>query len=140
MTLNKKMVEEKFLEIYPNFKKFLDDNNKEIVALRKLCFEAACDEQILSNIKFCNDYFEIPPVRRFCVLSKEKINEIKKNISESKLPDPLKRGLGAFWGAVFRGCLGYPYPENKPVPLSELGVSTASYFCKQKKDKRAKSK
>ncbi|MBP5447134.1 MAG: hypothetical protein J6X95_03410, partial [Treponema sp.] len=74
MTLNKKMVEEKFLEIYPNFKKFLDDNNKEIVALRKLCFEAACDEQILSNIKFCNDYFEIPPVRSFCVFYKEKIN------------------------------------------------------------------
>lgn len=128
MILNKEIVESKFLEIYPNFKKFLDDTNKDIVALRKLCFDAACDEHILSNMVFCNDKFEIPPVRSFCAQYKSEITEIIENCDGKKLSDPLKRGLGAFWGAVFRGCLRYPHAANKPVPLKDLGVSTASYF------------
>lgn len=129
MALNKKIVEDAFLEIYPNFKKFLDDNDKNVAALRKLCYQAACDEQILSNFIFCNDKFQIPPVRSFCAQYEDDIKKIRDNCVGNKLSDSLKRGLGAFWGAVFKGCLGYDEPVNKPVPLKEeLGVSTASFF------------
>ncbi|MBR5966471.1 MAG: hypothetical protein IK015_10195 [Treponema sp.] len=128
MKLDKKTVDGKFLEIYPNFKKFLDDNDKNVAELRKLCYKAACDEEILSNIRFCNDKFEIPPVRSFCAQFKDEIDTIRKNCVGEKLSDSLKRGLGAFWGSVFKGCLGYPRSENKPVPLKDFGVSTASFF------------
>ncbi len=126
MTINK--IKAGFEERYRHFIYFLEDADKEISMLRELCFEAAKDEQMLSNIRFCNDYFEIPPVRSFCARYKDRIDDILKEIDKKKLTDRQKRGLGAFWGAVFKGCLGYEKSDNKPVPLKHLDISTASYF------------
>lgn len=41
----------------------------------------------------------------------------------------LKRSMGAFWGAVFKGALGYQTSQTVTVSLKDpLPVSTASYF------------
>lgn len=138
MSLNKNEVEGQFQENYPNFKYFLD-KNKEFSGLLNLCCQAACDEQMLSNIIFCNDYFQIPPVRSFCVTYEKDIKEILKKLGEEELTPKQKRGIGAFWGAVFKGCLGYEKSDNRPVPLKKLGVSTASYFQHNSDDKEDKS-
>jgi hypothetical protein len=126
MTINK--IKAGFEERYRHFIYFLEDADKEISMLRELCFEAAKNEQLLANIRFCNDYFKIPPVRSFCANYKDKIGGILTQIDKKRLTDRQKRGIGAFWGAVFKGCLGYEKSDNKPVPLKHLDISTASYF------------
>ena len=43
----------------------------------------------------------------------------------------LKRSMGAFWGTVFKGALGYQTSQTVTVSLKDpLPVSTASYFIK----------
>lgn len=138
MALTRSKVEAGFEEKYHNFTYFLDDGDKEFSMLRDLCMGAVKDEQLLSNIKFCNDKFEIPPVRSFCVNYEDEIKEILEKLGKETLTPKQKRGLGAFWGAVFKCCLGYEKSDNKPVPLKDLGVSTASYFYPNPDNKNSK--
>ena len=114
-----------FRKLYHSFSYFWDDNDAVLVQLRNICCNAALDVELLSHIKFCNDVFCIPPVRTFCEFYKENILGITNG---KKMTPAIKRGMGAFWGAVFKGCLNYKNSKNKPAPLKCIGLSTASYF------------
>ena len=89
------------------------------------CFEAATDADFLSHVKFCNDVYQIPPVRTFLVCNKGKVISATGG---KRLSDKEKRGIGAFWGTVFKCSLGYKEAKKSMVPKNDFGVTTASYF------------
>ena len=126
--LTAQMITEKFREKYHSFIYFLDD--EDYADLRDLCFKAATDSELLSHIKFCNDTFHIQPVRTFLVCYKDEIKAMldKSTNPDKKLTPEQKRGMGAFWGTVFKCLLGYTESKNAPLTMKEIGISTASYF------------
>ena len=117
-----------FLKMYANFSPFYyDDKN---APLKNLCLDAASDTELLSHIVFCNDVFKIPPVKTFLEVRKEDLVKITGD-ENAFLSDFQKRAIGAFWGFVFKGILGYKSSKNVTVSLNKMfRVSTASYFIK----------
>lgn len=128
-TLNEKIYE-LFQKFYPGFCFFLTES--DCAFLLNLCIDFVSDEQLLSNIQFCNDIFKIPPVKTFLLYNEETINKQFCTKGENKIvfTDKQKRGIGAFWGTVFKGLLNYSDSKNIAVSLSQFNVSTASYFSK----------
>lgn len=117
-----------FLKMYTNQTPFCNDEKN--VPLRELCLSAAVDSELLSNIIFCNDVFKIPPVKTFLEVKKEELVKITDDDS-AILSDFQKRAIGAFWGFVFKGILGYSSSKNVTVSMNKMfHVSTASYFIK----------
>lgn len=119
-------IKDAFEKKYHSFKYFFND---EYTFLRTLCFNAAQDDELLSHIIFCNDVFHIPPVRTFLVCFKAEIKDELGTINlNTKKDGKQKRALGAFWGTIFKGLLGYSKSLSITVPLSDFEISTASYF------------
>jgi hypothetical protein len=117
-----------FLKMYTSFPSFCTD--AEYAKLKNLCLDAASDTELLSHIVFCNDVFNIPPVKTFLEVHKEDLVKITGD-ENAFLSDFQKRAIGAFWGFVFKGILGYKSSKNVTVSLNKMfKVSTASYFIK----------
>lgn len=113
-------------------------NGEEFRPFRNLCMEMASNRELLGHVVFCNDLFHIPPVKTFLLYYSQRLQPLVdsslQGLSEETAEDKtrmLKRSLGAFWGAVFKGALGYQESKTVTVTLSSpLVVSTASYFIK----------
>ena len=122
MSITKEEITAQFRKKYHSFTYFLDE---EFSGLCGACFEAATDAEFLSHVKFCNDVYQIPPVRTFLVCNKGKVISATGG---KILSDKEKRGIGAFWGTVFKCSLGYKESKNSIFPKNDFGVTTASYF------------
>ena len=119
---------DEFLKMYTNQSSFCNDESN--APLKDLCILAASDTELLGHIVFCNDVFKIPPVKTFLEVYKEELVKITGD-EASILSDFQKRAIGAFWGFVFKGILGYSLSKNVTVSLNKMfRVSTASYFIK----------
>ena len=111
-------------------------NGEEFRPFRELCMDMASNRELLGHVVFCNDLFHIPPVKTFLLYHRERLQPLVdsslQGLSDEATEDKarmLKRSLGAFWGAVFKGALGYQESKTVTVTLSSpLPVSTASYF------------
>lgn len=124
----KLLIEEKFSEIYTHFREFQE--NKEYEPYWNKCMEAVCDAQLLSHIVFCNDVFCIPPVKTFLTYYKNDFIELTGK-SNAEIPLFVKKSIGAFWGMVFKFCLGYNGQKSVSVSMNEyFKVKTATYFMK----------
>ncbi len=92
------------------------------------CMEAAGDRELLSHIIFCNDLFQIPPVKTFLTYYREDFIALTGE-PNAVLPLFVKKSIGAFWGMVFKFALGYTGQENVSVSLNRyFMVRTATYF------------
>ena len=121
-------IEENFSEIYTHFKEFKE--NQEYAPYWNKCIEAISDEQLLSNIVFCNDIFCIPPVKSFLTYYKDDFIVLTGK-SDAELPVFVKKSIGAFWGMVFKYGLKYKGQKSVSVSMNEyFMVKTATYFIK----------
>ncbi len=92
------------------------------------CMEAARDRELLGHIMFCNDLFQIPPVKIFLCYYREDFIALT-GVPNAELPLFVKKSIGAFWGMVFKFALGYTGQENVSVSLNRyFMVRTATYF------------
>ena len=124
----KKLIEEKFFEIYAHFREFQE--NKEYECYWNKCIEAISDEQLLSNIVFCNDVFCIPPVKTFLTYYRDDFI-VMTGKANAELPVFVKKSIGAFWGMVFKYALKYKGQKSVSVSMNEyFKVKTATYFIK----------
>ncbi|GAA0681265.1 MAG: hypothetical protein SO128_12560 [Clostridium cadaveris] len=79
--------------------------------------------EVLSHIIFCNNIHEIPPVKTFLRLHKNKFYN---------LTDKDKKALGVFWAFIFKEVLGYQ--EKKNVSISTYSVKTSAYYLNPKSE------
>jgi len=113
-------LEANFTRYYKAFSGFL----KTPGTIRDRCFDAIADPALLSHLIFANDYLKIPPVVSFVAYYGDEIPEFVKGQD-----DYLKKGLGAFWGYVFRYILEYENAESVwVVPMNSKNIKTASIF------------
>ena len=91
-----------------------------------LCCSAATTPDILTGIKFANDWLSVPPVKSFLACSRSVLEKMYGK--EVVLDDPVKRAIGAFWGAVFKGILGYTEYKSSSVNLPFVNVGKAAVF------------
>ncbi len=124
-------VEQRFADVYNHFKEL--QHRPEYSRYWDKCIESLANRDLLVNIIFCNDTFEIPPVKTFLTIFREDFIEITGD-EWARLDPFVKRGIGAFWGMVFKFVLGYT--EQRSVSISTGGyfiVKTASVYGKPKK-------
>lgn len=128
-------IESGFAERYSNFKEFQTDS--VFKPLWDLCMKTVADSQQLNIIVFCNDTYEMPPVKVFVDLNRSDIEALCQSESTSLFDENgrfktyTKQSLGAFWGMVFR--FGLLYQDRKSVFVVRekyFGISTASRFIK----------
>ncbi len=127
-------IEEGISRRYSQFEGLI--NGEEFRPFRELCMEMASNPELLGHVKFCNDLFHIPPVKTFLLYYRERLQPLVDSslraLSGEDMENRtrmLKRSMGAFWGAVFKGALGYQTSQTVTVSLKDpLPVSTASYF------------
>lgn len=119
-------IEEDFSVTYYPFKDF--QYNIENEKYWNKCMEAVTDMTLLSHIMFCNDLFNIPPVKTFLLYFQEDFIKITGN--ENALLSPqIKKSIGAFWGMVFKYILGYQEQKNVSVSMNQYFlVKTATFF------------
>jgi hypothetical protein len=119
-------VEQNFAEAYNHFKEL--QQKPEYSGYWEKCMECLADRDLLMNIIFCNDVFGIPPVKTFLTVYRE--DYIRLTGDERAVLTPfVKRGIGAFWGMVFKFVLGYT--EQRSVSVATDGyflVRTASVY------------
>lgn len=126
-----------FAEKYSNFSEF--STSEKYKPIWNLCIDTLKCEDYVKNIKFCNDYYNMPPVRVFLDINRRQINEIAQLdfsgelFTESNscylMKNFLKQSLGAFWGMVFR--FGLHYDDRRTVTMIKdkyYGIATASRF------------
>jgi len=121
-----KQVVDDFAGIYTHFKEF--QQNQEYRPYWDKCMEALGDRDLLVNIIFCNDIFAIPPVKTFLTYYRDDFILLtgKKN---AQLDTFVKRGIGAFWGMVFKFVLGYMGQKSVSVSMNEYFlVRTATVY------------
>ncbi len=122
-------VTEEFSETYSHFKDF--QGKEEYRQYWDLCIKAVENEKLFSNIQFCNDIFQIPPVKTFLFVHRDELIEITGDPKASLKDKPfLKRCIGAFWGMVFKFCLGYTGQESVHIASDYFGVRSATYYIK----------
>lgn len=123
--MNEVDIKEDYLKLYSGFSYFIGSEEW------KLCLDFIQNNDLLQSVKFANDYLGIPPVKSFIRYHKDFF--IKKN---EKIDAQTKRGIGAFWGYVFRSLLSTPskkyVPTNVWVGETEFGLKTASIFLIEK--------
>jgi hypothetical protein len=113
-------IDSNFTKYYKAFSSFI----KEPGIIRDKCFEAIGDPELLSHFIFANDYLKVPPAVSFVAYYGEDIPPFIKGQD-----DYLKKGLGAFWGYVFRYILLYDNAESTwVVPMNNKNIKTASIF------------
>ena len=134
-------IEADFCEKYPRFKEFQSD--EQFRPLWDMCIETAKDYENMICIKFCNDIYQIPPVRVFTDINREKLKVLSVSHSNSFFTDDgqlksfVKQCLGAFWGMVFRYGLEPNYDDRRTVSVVKnnyFGISTASRFVHDSKN------
>ena len=111
---------------YPHFKEF--QQNGEYLPYWDQCMKSVADRDLLINIIFCNDVFGIPPVKTFLTYYRDDFIRLTGD-ERARLDTFAKRGIGAFWGMVFKYVLRYT--EQKSVSVSMNGyflVKTASVY------------
>ena len=115
-----------FSEIYTHFKEF--QYNPEFSAYWNKCIESILDRDFLVCIIFCNDTFDIPPVKTF--LTRFRDDFVKITGKDNALLDIfVKRAIGAFWGMVFKFVLDYTEQKSVSVSMNEyFMVKTASVY------------
>ena len=128
-------IESGFAERYSNFKEFQTDSIFR--PLWDLCMKTVADTQQLNIIIFCNDTYEMPPVKVFVDINRREIEALCQSGDTSLFDENgrfktyTKQSLGAFWGMVFR--FGLMYQDRKSVFVVRekyFGISTASRFIK----------
>lgn len=92
------------------------------------CMEALADRELLSHIIFCNDLFRIPPVKTFLTYYMQDF--IAMTGDENAVLDVyVKKGIGAFWGMVFKFALQYRGQESVSVSMNQTFLlKTATCF------------
>lgn len=101
-----------FATIYKPFTNFPTD--------RKVwteCMAAASNPKLMNNVIFCNDILQIPPVKVFLLTTSE---------LNFELSDYQKKGIGAFWGFIFKVVFGYE--SQKSVSVRVRDVKSATFF------------
>lgn len=130
----KKKVERDFTKEYMNFSEFAQ--NQVYKAVWDLCLDTLASRDRLVNIAFCNDVYQIPPVRVFIDINRDKIDEVVKQDTEcilfredGTMKNYLKQSIGAFWGMVFKYGMGYQRRKTASVVKDNYyGIQTASRF------------
>lgn len=107
----KNQIDNGFSNAYKPFASF-----KNSGALWDSCIDAVSDVDLLNNIIFCNNNFNIPPVRTFL--------SVYKNIDNLSNTD--KKSIGAFWGFVFKFI--FKYQSQRSVAINTGEVKSATYF------------
>jgi hypothetical protein len=121
-----KQITDRFAETYTHFKEF--QQNEEHRPYWDKCMEAIADRDLLVNIIFCNDIFEIPPVKTFLTYYRDDFILLTGS-KNAQLDMFVKRGIGAFWGMVFKFVLGYKAQESVSVSMNKYFiVKTASVY------------
>jgi hypothetical protein len=119
-------LERGFAEKYAHFKEF--QQNDEYRPYWDKCIESVKDRDLLVSIIFCNDVFAIPPVKTFLTCYRDDFIALTGD-GRARLDTFAKRGIGAFWGMVFKFVLGYAASEQKSVSMNEyFMVKTASVY------------
>jgi len=116
----------KFSEIYSHFKEF--QQKEEYRKYWDKCMESLADRDLLVSIIFCNDVFEIPPVKTFLTYYRDSFILLTGN-EKAVLDTFVKRSIGAFWGMVFKFVLGYTQQKSVSVSMNEyFHVKTATTY------------
>ena len=115
-----------FADKYAHFKDL--QQNEEYRAYWNKCVESLSDRDFLVCVVFCNDVFGIPPVKTFLTAYTEDFIQITGD-ERARLDIFVKRGIGAFWGMVFKFVLGYTEQKSVSVSMNEyFMVKTASVY------------
>jgi hypothetical protein len=115
-----------FSTIYAHFREFQRDPAHR--AYWDKCMGTVLDGDLLMNIVFCNDVFGIPPVRTFLTYYRDDFILLTGR-ADARLDTFVKRGIGAFWGMVFKFALRYAWQRSVSVPMGEcFMVKTASAY------------
>ena len=123
-----------FAQTYNPFQKFASD--AEYAPLWDLLLKTASCRDNMIIIRFCNDVYNMPPVKVFADICRSQLNELRKNDVKNIFFDVsgnmhayIKRAIGAFWSMVFRFALGYTkYKSVAIVKERYYGIQTASRF------------
>lgn len=134
-----KIVECGYADRYYNFKEFASDAKYR--ALWDMCMNTLKDYDYLTNIIFCNDIYQMPPVKVFVDINRKNIEKLMTDDKEHiffdnyRMKTYIKQSLGAFWGMVFRYALDYGYRKTVTVVKEKYyGIQTASRFYKESED------
>lgn len=115
-----------FSNKYVHFKEFQENDLYKPYWTK--CIEAAGDKELLSHIIFCNDIFNIPPVKTFLTYYKQDFIKIT-NRGDAELDVYIKKSIGAFWGMVFKFVLEYQEQKSVSVSMNDyFMVKTATFF------------
>lgn len=115
-----------FSDAYSHFKEF--QQSPEYSAYWDKCLESIANRDFLICVIFCNDMFAIPPVKTFLTCHREDFVRFTGD-EQARLDTFVKRGIGAFWGMVFKIVLGYTEQKSVSVSMNEyFMVKTASVY------------
>jgi hypothetical protein len=115
-----------FSEKYTHFKEF--QHSPTYSPYWEKCLESVRDRDFLLCVIFCNDTFEIPPVKTFLTYYRNDFILITGD-THARLDTFVKRGIGAFWGMVFKFVLGYTGQKSVSVSMNEyFFVKTATVY------------
>ena len=121
-----KKVNDDFGNIDTQFREF--QQNPEYKAYCDKCIESVTVRDTFINIIFCNDTFGIPPVKTFLTVYRNDFVRITGD-EQARLDTFVKRGIGAFWGMVFKFVLGYTEQKSVSVSMNDyFMVKTASVY------------
>ena len=116
----------RFAEIYTHFKEFRQSNDHR--PYWDKCVESLHDRDFLVSVIFCNDVFDIPPVKTFLTKYRDDFILLTGK-PDARLDIFVKRGIGAFWGMVFKFVLGYRGQQSVSVSMNKhFMVKTATVF------------
>jgi len=119
-------VSEGFADRYEHFKEF--QRNPTYRAYWDLCLDAIADRDFLLCVVFCNDVFEIPPIKTFLTYHRDRLIVLTGD-EKAKLDLFVKRSMGAVWAMAFKFVLGYSEQKSVSVSMSEyFQVKTASMY------------
>jgi hypothetical protein len=117
---------DRFSDIYTHFKEF--QQNPEYRRYWDKCIESVRDRDFLVSVIFCNDVFAIPPVKTFLSYYRDEFILLTGN-ADARLDIFVKRGIGAFWGMVFKFVLGYTEQKSVSVSMNDyFFVKTATVY------------
>ncbi|MBQ2803914.1 MAG: hypothetical protein IJF07_08455 [Lachnospiraceae bacterium] len=129
----REMTRNGFSEKYKNFKEFQMDERYQ--KMWKLCMHTLERRDLLLNMIFCNDVYQIPPVRTFIEINREELELLREEDKEQiffegkELKTFIKQSIGAYWGMVFKYILGYTKRKTVSVVKEKnYGVQSASRF------------
>lgn len=99
---------------YPHFAPFTQ--TEETAPYWRLVLQTLQDRDLVGHIVFCNDIFGIPPVKTFLLVHEGPLTDITGR-ADARLPDAVKKSLGAVWGYVFKEVFAYAGQKSVSVTL-----------------------